>query len=164
MDNNRVIGNENDLPWKGKLPADMRHFRKLTIHKMVVTGRETFESIFKAIGKPLPERTNIILTENPEYKVPGCTVLHSVSEVLKIAQESSEEVMIIGGALVYKQFLQYSDRMYLTLIDHDFEGDTYFPEFDETEWEVKEKTEHEPDQENHYPYTFLTLERKISKE
>lgn len=157
--NNNVIGNKNQLPWK--LPADMRHFRELTMGKPVIMGSLTYESI----GRPLPGRDNIVLTKDPEYKAPGCKIACSLDEALALAENSemgqqAREAMICGGASVYRQYLPRADRMYLTLIEADFEGDAFFPEFDMQEWEEEERTCREPDQNNKYKYSFLTLKRK----
>jgi len=152
---NRVIGNKNALPWK--LPADMEHFRKMTAEKPIIMGQKTFESI----GKALPGRTNIVLTLDKSFKAAGCVVAYSIEEALEIVREKrDEEVMVAGGVSVYKQFLPIADRMYLTLIEGDFEGDAFFPEFDWANWQEIERIENEPNKENPYKYTFLTLERK----
>lgn len=152
---NRVIGNKNALPWK--LPADMEHFRQLTAGKPIIMGQKTFESI----GKALPGRTNIVLTLDKSFEAPNCLVANSIEEAIEIARkEDRGEVMIAGGVSVYKQFLLLVDRMYLTLIEGDFEGDAFFPEFDWNDWQEIERIENEPDKENPYKYTFLTLERK----
>lgn len=153
MGRNRVIGKDNSLPWS--LPVDMKHFHDLTTGKPVIMGRKTFESI----GKPLPDRTNIIITRDTNYKAENCIVVHSTDEALKAA-EGNEEVMIIGGAQIYKEFLSKANRIYLTIIDSDFEGDVYFPEYNIEEWEETEYEEHERDADNQYNYTFLILERK----
>lgn len=150
---NKVIGNKNTIPWK--LPADMNYFRKMTIGKPVIMGRKTFESI----GKPLPERTNIIITRDQNYKAEGCIVVHSVDEAIKAA-EGSKEAMVIGGSQIYKEFLPIANKMYITLIDADFNGDTYFPEYNIEEWEETVYEEHERDKDNQYNYTFLILRRK----
>lgn len=117
-------------------------------------GRKTFESI----GKPLPERTNIVLTKDAGFHAPGCVVVHSTAAALKAAQ-GTEEVMVIGGSSVYEVFLPLADRMCLTWIDHDFEGDTYFPRFDPSEWREVSKETHSRDTLNPHEYTFVTLER-----
>ena len=116
---NRVIGKSNALPWK--LPADMKHFQAMTKGKPVIMGRKTFESI----GRPLPDRINIIITRDENYKAEGCIVAHSMEEALKAA-ENHKEAMIIGGSQIYKEFLPKANKMYLTSIDADFEGDAYF--------------------------------------
>jgi len=151
--NNRVIGIKNALPWN--LPADMEHFRQKTWGKPVIMGQKTFESI----GKPLAGRTNIIITLDKNYKAPECIIVHSIEECLEAAKEF-EEVMIIGGASIYKQFLPLANRMYLTLVYGDFDGDFYFPEWDSNEWQEVERIEREADKNNQYRLSFVTLERK----
>ena len=153
MGKNNVIGNKGKLPWN--LPADMKYFRDKTLGKPVIMGRKTFESI----GKPLPERTNIIITHDQNYKAEGCIVVHSADEAIK-AVEDAEEVMVIGGSQIYKEFLPKANKMYLTIINNDFEGDTYFPEYKIEEWKETAYEEHERDKDNQYNYTFITLERK----
>jgi dihydrofolate reductase len=150
---NRVIGKNNSLPWK--LPADMKRFRELTTGKPIIMGRKTFESI----GKPLPNRTNIIITHDQNYKAEGCIIAHSIEEALKAA-ESNKEVMIIGGSQIYKEFLPKANKMYLTLIDADFDGNAYFPEYKVEEWKETAYEEHERDKDNQYSYTFVVLTRK----
>ena len=153
MGKNKVIGKNNSLPWT--MPADMKHFKDLTSGKPVIMGRKTFESI----GKPLPKRINIIITRDKDYDAQNCTVVHSIDEALEAAKNATE-VMVIGGAQIYKEFLPKANRMYLTIIDADFQGDTYFPKYDVTEWEETAYEEHEKDAENPYDYAFITLERK----
>lgn len=150
---NRVIGKNNKLPWN--LPADLKHFKDLTLGKPIIMGQRTFESI----GKALPDRTNIILTLDKNFNPSGCIIAHSIEDALKAAG-SAKEVMICGGASVYKQFLPLVHKMYLTLIDENFEGDAYFPEFNRGDWREIDRVENQPDQENPYKYTFITLERK----
>ncbi|MBI1936099.1 dihydrofolate reductase [Candidatus Woesearchaeota archaeon] len=147
MDRNRVIGNENKLLWK--IPNDMKRFRQLTAGKTVIMGRKTFESI----GRPLPNRTNIIITRDKNYKADGCIVVYSVGEALK--KSDSEEIMVIGGAQIYVQLLPTANKMYLTFIDAEFEGDAYFPEFDKKEWKETFREEHEEE----YKYVFVNFER-----
>jgi dihydrofolate reductase len=148
MGHNRVIGKDNSLPWK--LSADMKRFKELTSGKPVIMGRKTFESI----GKPLPNRTNIIITRDKDYKTESCVVVHSVEEALKAAK-GNKEIMIIGGEQIFKQFLPIANKMYLTFIDEDFEGDAYFPEYNKSEWKEVKKEEHN----NELKYAFVDLER-----
>lgn len=150
---NRVIGNNNSLLWK--LPADLKHFRILTQGRPIIMGRKTFESI----GRPLPDRKNIVITSDKNFALEGCIVVHSINEALKAAG-NAKEVMVIGGGEIYKQFLPMAQRMYITWVDAEFEGNVYFPEFRNDEWEEVEREAHEPDDKNQYPYTFVTLERK----
>jgi len=154
MANNRVIGIKNKLPWN--LPADFKRFKQLTFGKPIIMGQKTFESI----GKPLADRINVVLTLDKNYQAPGCIVVYSIKEALEKTRDF-KEVMICGGASVYKQFLPLADKIYLTLIKGDFEGDAFFPEFEQNSWKETERTENNPDKENPYKYTFLTLKRKI---
>ena len=150
MGKNRVIGKDNSLIWK--LPEDMKRFRELTTGKPVIMGRKTFESI----GRALPNRKNIVITRDKNYKAKGCTVVNSVKEALKAAKDA-DEVMIIGGSQVYQEFIPIANKMYITLIDKDFEGDAYFPEFDEAEWKEAKKEEHS---NNDFKYVFVDLEKR----
>jgi dihydrofolate reductase len=152
MSKNRVIGKGNKLPWD--MPADMKHFRDLTRGKPVIMGRKTFESI----GHPLPNRKNIVITSDSTFQYEGCTVVHSIEEALHSAEET-EEMMVIGGSSIYEQFLPHANRIYLTVIDQEFDGDAYFPEFDMAQWRETEREEHPADEKNSYPYTFLTFEK-----
>ena len=145
MDRNRLIGQGNRLPWR--LPADMKHFRRHTLGKPVLMGRKTFESI----GKPLPKRTNIILTSDRNYQADGCIVTYSVEEALGTAS-GCEEIMVIGGALIYELFLPRADRLYLTYIHRCFEGDVYFPAFDLADWQEVKRIDCQPDKKNPHPY------------
>lgn len=152
MDKNRVIGTDDGkLPWH--LPADLKHFKSLTLGKPVIMGRKTFESI----GKPLPERKNIIITRNKNYDAPGCVVVHSPDEALASAGDVPE-VMVIGGAEIFAQFFPLAKRLYLTLIDGIFAGAAYFPQWDTGAWREVSREAHEPDEKNRYGYLFLTLE------
>ena len=159
IDENRLIGNGPDIPWK--LPADLRHFREMTIGKPVVMGRKTFETL----PRPLAKRKNIILTRNQNYKVPkGCIVTHSVEEIIttvsEIYDDDTTELMICGGAPIYAAFLPHASRLYLTQVHATFEGDVYFPEFDWNAWKEVKRTDCEADEKNPYSYSFLVLERK----
>ena len=153
MDENRLIGQGNRLPWR--LPADMKHFRRHTVGKPVLMGRKTFESIVK----PLPERTNIILTNNRDYRAEGCIITHSIGEALEAAS-GCEEFMVIGGASIYELFLPRADRLYLTCIHDSFEGDTYFPVFDLAHWQEVKRTDRRPDEKNPHPHSFIFLHRR----
>jgi len=157
MGRERVIGIKNALPWK--LPADMEHFRQLTAQKPLIMGQKTFESI----GKALPGRINIVLTLDKNFQASDCLIAHSIEEALQIAEKKGEEVMICGGVSVYKQFLPLADRMYLTLIEGDFDGDAFFPEFDQNDWKETERTDNNSDKDNPYSYSFVTLQKKIAK-
>ena len=149
---NRVIGKDNRLPWH--LPADLKHFKETTMGKPILMGRKTWESI----GRPLPGRTSIVITRDEAYEAPGCIVVHSIKAALQAAGEQ-EEVMIIGGAEFYRQVLAYADRIYLTRIHQDFEGDTRFPRLDEAEWKEAGRVDCEADESNPYAYSFIRLDR-----
>lgn len=153
MDRNRLIGNDGELPWR--LPADLKQFKALTMGKPIIMGRRTHESI----GRPLPGRHNIVLTRQRQYSAPGCTVAHSIPQALEAAGEA-DEAMVIGGSAIYRQFLALAGRIYLTLIDAAFSGDTYFPEFDWEEWNIISEEERQPDARNPHPFRLLILERK----
>ncbi len=121
---NGVIGQKNDLPWR--IPEDMAYFKKMTLGKSVIMGKNTFESI----GKPLPERKNIVLSRDTSYK--NCFMAESIEEALALVE--GEEAMVIGGASIYSQFMPMANKLYLTMIDQEFEGDSFFPEIDFNEW------------------------------
>lgn len=154
MARNRVIGAKNDLPWY--LPADLKRFKELTTGHTVIMGRTTFESIVARIGKPLPNRTNIILTRDANYAAPeGCVVVTSLEEALSKA--SGEEVFVIGGGQVFEQALSRAGKIYLTRVEADIEGDVLFPELG-PEWKQVSSEPHPADDKNEYPYTFVVLE------
>jgi dihydrofolate reductase len=151
LDRNRVIGNNNMLPWH--LPADLKHFKALTLHKPVIMGRKTFESI----GRPLPQRRNIIISQQSHWFAPGCEVVSSLTAALRLTQDV-EEVMIIGGAHIFAQALPIADRLYLTLIDHVFEGNIFFPRWEQTEWQEIERANHIAENQQDYSYAFVVLQ------
>ena len=151
---NRVIGNKNALPWH--LPADFKYFREVTLGKTIVMGLNTFKSIGE---EPLPGRKHIILNKDTDYNVPeGCLLATSLDQALELSKNDGE-VMICGGASVYKQFLPLADRLYLTYIHHSFEGDTFFPKFAASEWKEISREDHQPDEKNLYQYSFVVLEK-----
>ncbi len=152
MGENRVIGKDNALPWK--LPADMKRFREVTMGKPVIMGRKTFESI----GRALPKRTNIIITRDTNFQAQDCVIVHSLQEALEAAGNAPEAI-VIGGGMIFEQFLPYANRMYLTIIHKDFEGASLFPKYEKEEWHERERHDFKPDEKNAYAYTFLTLER-----
>ncbi|GHA54337.1 dihydrofolate reductase [Pontibacter akesuensis] len=151
---NNVIGKDNDLIWY--LPADLKHFKSITMGHPMLMGRKTYESI----GKPLPGRTSIIITSQKDFKAEGCVVVHSLEEALEKGRELDDDLCIIGGANVYQQALPLADKVYLTRVHHSFDGDVFFPELSPAEWQVVEEEHHEPDEKNKYSYTFQTLTRK----
>jgi len=149
---NNVIGWQGGMPWH--LPADLRYFKQITLHKPVVMGRVCFESI----GKPLVQRHNVILTRDSAYSAANCTIVHSVNEVLAHLSGAAE-MMVIGGAQIYQQFLSMAHRLYLTRIHADLPGDTFFPAWDNTAWQQVSSQHHVADSENPYDYSFLVYER-----
>lgn len=153
MARHRVIGKTNQLPWH--LPADLKHFKALTLGKTVVMGRKTFE----AIGKPLPNRKNIVLTRDIHWSSDGVIVAHAWEEVLEMCH-GDEELMVIGGAQLYEQTLSKATQLYLTIIDADVEGDAYFPEWNTNEWQEVERQEQGADEKNSYNMIFITLKRR----
>lgn len=155
VDENNLIGKRNSLPWY--LPADLKHFREVTMGHHILFGQKTYESI----GHPLPGRTNIILTDNPKYKQEECVIVHSPQEAIEYAKNAGEEELFIcGGAMVYKTFLPLSDRICMTKIHHRFDGDIYFSKIDMKKWKITSKEFHKPDKKDLYKYEFLILEKK----
>jgi dihydrofolate reductase len=151
---NRAIGYQNQLPWR--LPADLQRFKQLTLGHHILMGRKTFESI----GRPLPGRTSIIITRQPEYKVEGCLVVHSLEEAIALAKARGEqEAFVIGGADIYAQALSIADRMYLTLVEAAPEADAFFPAFDEKDWELTEELSFAPDEKHPHAMRFVTLQK-----
>lgn len=160
MDEQRGIGVDNRLPWR--LPADTAFFKATTMGHPVLMGRKTYESI----GKPLPGRTNIVLTRDRDYQAPGCTVVHSVEELLAFAKASDgagngeeSEIFVIGGAEIYRLLMPVADRMYITEIAHTFPADTFFPEFG-SEWQEVRRVRGVKDEANPYDYDFVVYERE----
>ncbi len=154
MSVNRVIGRDNKLPWH--LPADLKHFKQVTLGKPVLMGRKTWESI----GRPLPGRTNIVITRDENLEAPGCVVVHSIDSALQTAGQQ-DEIMVIGGAEFYRQVLPRTDTLYLTRVHGEFEGDTFFPELDERAWREVERVDHEADDKNPHAYSFIRLDRVL---
>ena len=151
MSSNRVIGVNNTLPWK--LSADLKRFKQLTMGHCLVMGRKTFESI----GRPLPGRTTIVVTRQDNFKSDGVIVAHSIDEALHAA--SGEEVFITGGADLYKQTINLANRIYLTVIEKEFQGDAFFPEFNPDDWKITFQEQHEPDDQSPYQFAFLNYDR-----
>jgi dihydrofolate reductase len=151
-DRNNVIGKDNALIWH--LPNDLRFFKEKTTGHAVIMGRKTFESV----GKPLPNRRNIIITRNPDFKADGCEVVPSLQAAIALVS-TDEENFIVGGEEIYRQALPLTDRVYLTRIDHEFNGDRHFPELG-PEWNVVEERDGIVDERNAFAHTFLIFERK----
>ena len=153
MSANRVIGNNNNLPWR--LPADLKRFKSLTLGHHLIMGRKTFESI----GQPLPGRTTVVITHQTGFAPEGVLVAHSIDQALQMAS-GDDEVFVAGGAQIYQQMLPRADRLYLTSIHEEFEGDTDFPEFEESDWQLISEEDHAADEKNPYSYSFLIYEKK----
>lgn len=153
---NHVIGYKNELPWR--LSSDLKRFKELTLHKPIVMGRLTHESI----GRTLPKRTNIVLSTQEGYKAgDGCQVVNSVYEALRLCQglESNEEVFFIGGNRVFKEAMKVADKMYLTFVLGSFVGDAYFPSIGE-DWRIDSVETYRSDEKNEVPYSFVNYSRK----
>ena len=151
VDQNKLIGKDNDLPWY--LPADLKYFKETTMGHPIVMGRRTYESI----GKPLPGRENIVLTRDLQFSAEGCTIIHSPEDVLELSK-SGQEVFVIGGNAVFKAFEPYVDRLYLTEIDYEFVGDTYFT-MNYEDWKIISSRKGIEDDKNLYPHRFVILEK-----
>lgn len=152
--NNRIIGKDNDMPWH--LPADLAYFKKTTLGKPVVMGRKTFESI----GRPLPGRQNIVISRDTTYQADGIDVVSSVEKAIAKAGDV-EEIMVIGGGAIYAHCLPVAQRLYITHIDADIDGDTQFPFYDsENDWQKISSEVKAPDEKNAYQLDFCVYERK----
>lgn len=156
---NGIIGNKGDLPWH--LPDDLKYFQRITKGHHVITGRKNYESI-PAKYRPLKDRVNIVVTRNTDYEAPGAVVVPSLPAGLTVAElAEEEEVFIIGGGQIYREAFDMGivDRLYLTLVHSDVEGDTQFPEVDADEWQEIERTRHEADERHAFAFSFVVLER-----
>jgi dihydrofolate reductase len=151
FDRNKAIGKNGGLPWR--LPDDMKHVRAVTTGKPLIMGRRTYDSI----GRPLAGRTNIVLTRDPSFHAEGVLVARDPDEALALAGDVPE-VIIFGGAEVFRHYLPVADRIYLTQVDADVGGDTHF-DFDGTDWRVIESTPHPADERHPYPFSFITMDR-----
>ncbi|HET9651986.1 MAG TPA: dihydrofolate reductase [Usitatibacter sp.] len=153
---NGVIGRDNQLPWR--LPADLAYFKRVTMGHPVIMGRRTYESI----GKPLAGRTNIVVTHNPNYEAPGCIVVNSLKVAWEAAGEA-DEACVIGGTMLFAESLPMADRIHLTEVEADVEGDTYFPPFDRGQWVEQEVARHPADARHQYPFRIVVLERRSAR-
>lgn len=154
MAKDRVIGKDNQMPWH--LPADLKHFKSVTMGKPIIMGRKTYQSI----GKALPGRTNIVISSNPSLQLDDAVVTSSLDEAVDVAKQDNDDIMIIGGGRIYEAMLPYADKLYLTFIDLSVEGDTYFPDYQShAQWREIERETHEADEKNRLNYAFVTLER-----
>lgn len=152
MDRNRLIGRDNGLPWH--LPDDFKHFKTVTMGKPVIMGRKTFESI----GKPLPGRRNIVVSRSG-FQANGVESVVSIEQAL-VAAGAADEVMIIGGANLYQQMIDCAERMYLTHVDGEFDGDAWFPEFNQNDWQVISSKKYQADEKNNFSFTITEYVRK----
>lgn len=151
-----LIGKDNQLIWH--LPDDLKRFKALTLNKPVIMGRQTFDSI----GKPLPKRRNIVLTRDENWSAPDVDVAHSVTDALAIAEQadpSPEEIMVIGGAQIYKLFAEHADRLYCTWVDYTGDGDTYFPDIDWSQWKATTEETHPRDDKHELEFRFVDYQR-----
>jgi len=154
MAENRVIGLDNKMPWH--LPGDLKFFKRVTLGKPVIMGRKTYQSI----GRPLPGRMNIVLTRDNDLHIEGVTCVQTVEQALALVADV-EEVMVIGGATIYQQFLSKATRLYLTFIDLNVDGDTLFPDYQAmADWNEIDREAHTADDKNAHNYQFVTLERE----
>ena len=153
MDRNRLIGSNNQLPWH--LPADLGHFKQVTMGKPIIMGRKTYESI----GRALPGRTNIVLTRSSDFNAEGVLTANTLEQALDYVS-AEDEVMIIGGSAIYELTLPRADRLYLTYVENSFEGDAWFPDFDLEQWHIIASEEHSADEKNSSAYRFVTYARK----
>lgn len=147
--NNNALGKDNELIWH--LPADLKRFKKTTSGHYIIMGRNTFESI----GKPLPNRTTVIITRNKNYQADGCIIVHSLSEALEVSK-SDETPFIIGGAQIYEQALSIADRLDITEVHHTFDADAYFPLIDNSIWKEESRVYFGADKKNKYDYSFVS--------
>lgn len=146
-----VIGQQNALPWR--LSGDLKRFKAMTMGKPIIMGRKTFDSI----GKPLPGRTNIVITRQPDLQLPSCVVVGSLDQALTSVQ--AEEYMIIGGAEIYRQALPMAHRVYLTRVHANISGDAFFPVLESSQWQEVSREDMPADEQNQYAHSFITLER-----
>lgn len=153
MDENRVIGKNNQLPWH--LPEDLKFFKRVTMGHPIAMGRKTHESI----GRALPGRENIIITRQKDFRSEGCIVFHSMEEFISYCQNQEDEIFVIGGAEIFKATFVFADRLYITLIHEEFDGDTFFPEYPEQEWELVSCEKGIRDEKNPYEYEFRIYQR-----
>ena len=153
LSENHVIGSGNQLPWK--LSADLKRVKALTMGHHLIMGRKTYESI----GRPLPGRTNVIITRNGSYAPEGCVVVNSLAAALELAKEDSE-AFVFGGGEIFREALPLVNKIYLTKVHCVIDGDTHFPELTSSEWIELDREEFKADEKNEYDYSFITLQRK----
>ncbi|MEG0187547.1 dihydrofolate reductase [Algoriella sp.] len=150
---NNVIGAKNELIWH--LPNDLKHFKNLTSGHPIIMGRKTFESL----GRPLPNRTNIVITRDKNWQAENVEKEFSLEKAIESAKKINEDIYIIGGGNIYKQAMEFADVLYITEVHHEFEGDTYFPEIDEEIWEEVDRENFMKDEKHTYAYSYVTYKR-----
>ena len=153
MGKNRAIGKDNQLLWH--LPNDLKHFKELTLGHPIIMGRKTYESI----GKPLPNRTNIVVSRKKDWFEEGILIVGTLKEALKFAKKIDENFFIIGGGNIYEQTIDLADKLEVTLVDTNADADTFFPEINDSIWKKTNETCHEKDEKNMYDFCFQTFER-----
>ena len=152
LDEERVIGNRGSLPWR--LPADQRYFKEVTMGHPLLMGRRTYESI----GRPLPGRRNIVLSRNENFDAPGCEIASGIDEALSIVEDAAaRRAMVIGGQYLYRQLLPFADRMLLTVVRGSHPGDTFFPSFDDDQWQIDDHRYRRRDEDNDRDMVFVSL-------
>lgn len=157
LSENRVIGKNNDLPWR--LPDDMKYFMETTSEHYVIMGRKNYQSLPEKF-RPLPNRTNIVITRSPGFSAPGCQVVHTLTDALEIARKANQtEVFIIGGAEIYTLSLPHAHRLYLTEIKAEVAGDIYFPNVNLTEWKELSRRHHSVDAKHPFAFDFVIYEK-----
>lgn len=155
---NNVIGKDNQLIWH--LPADMKYFKEKTTGHCIITGRKNYESIPEKF-RPLPNRTNIIITRQRDYQAPGAIIVGSIEEAISEAKETGDsEIFIIGGGEIFTQTMRIADKIYLTKVHQSFEGDTFFPEIKSSQWKEMKRTDFQADEKNKFAYSFLEFIKK----
>lgn len=157
-DLNGTIGKDNELIWH--LPNDLKRFKELTTGHPVIMGRKTFDSIFDYLKKPLPNRTNIVVSRNRDYQREGIVIANGLEEAINKAQHLDQEIFVIGGAEIYKQCLSLASKIELTLVKDSFDGDVYFPKINLETWEEVRREEHTKDEKHAFAYDFLSYKRK----
>lgn len=150
---NNALGKDNDLIWH--LPADLKRFKSTTTGHHIIMGRNTYESI----GKPLPNRTSVIITRNSDYTAEGCIVVNSLEEAIKVAKDDTSP-FIIGGAQIYNQAIKIADKLDITEVHHEFEADVFFPKIDSTIWQETSREKFLSDEKNKYDYSFISYQKK----
>lgn len=154
---NHAIGKDNKLIWH--LPADLKHYKEITMGHHMIMGRKTYESI----GRPLPGRTTVIITRDKDYKAEGCVIVNSLEEGLEVARSANDaEACIVGGGEIFRQAMHLTDKIYLTVINEHFDGDTFYPELDPKQWNLVKREDFHPDEKNKYYYSFCEYERVAS--